>query len=187
MDTEDNQATEVMSDEEIIKVLNLGLKILLSEDKWLLENNISERSISHKLAEHLQGLFKAFNVDCEYNGSVGQPNEKKKITILKEQLANLGLLNKDEKADEETDTTQRSVFPDIIVHSRRTQESNICVIEIKKDTSTISNEYDFIKLNAYTSNDFGNSLNYQLGIFIEFITGEKPNYKLTFIKNGKKQ
>jgi len=50
-----------------------GLASLLSDDSYLLENNISERAITHKLAEHYQKLFPEWNVDCEFNHNLGQP------------------------------------------------------------------------------------------------------------------
>jgi len=173
-----------MNDNQIIQALESAISNLMTKDEWLLLNNISERSISHKLAEHLQNLIKDYNIDCEYNGSVGQPNEKKKIIIVKEQLAGLGLLNISEQSENEEDLIQRSVFPDIIVHARGTQESNICIIEIKKDTSSVPPDYDHIKLKAYTSNIIGNYLNYQLGVLIQFITGKEPRHSMTFYKDG---
>lgn len=44
-----------------------GLNTLLADDGYLLLNDTSERSITHKLAEHIQLLMQGWNVDCEYN------------------------------------------------------------------------------------------------------------------------
>lgn len=52
------------------KKIELGLDMLLSRDGYLLEKNIYERAITHKLAEHLQELFPEWNVDCEYNRNI---------------------------------------------------------------------------------------------------------------------
>lgn len=50
-----------------------GLISLLIFDEYLLVNNLSERAITHKLAEHYQRLFHEWNVDCEYNRNLGGP------------------------------------------------------------------------------------------------------------------
>jgi len=55
-----------------------GLKILLSSDGYLLANNLNERAVTHKLAEHYQKLFYEWNVDCEYNRNLGR---SKKVII----------------------------------------------------------------------------------------------------------
>ncbi len=66
-----------------------GLHLLISNDAYLLANNLNERSITHKLAEYYQYLFSSWNVDCEYNRNLGS---KKKILIdpgmLLTQMAN---------------------------------------------------------------------------------------------------
>lgn len=52
-----------------------GLVSLLIFDHYLLQMNLSERSITHKLAEHYQHLFHEWNVDCEYNRNLDGPKE----------------------------------------------------------------------------------------------------------------
>lgn len=52
-----------------------GLTSLLIFDHYLLEMNLSERAITHKLAEHYQHLFHEWNVDCEYNRNLDGPKE----------------------------------------------------------------------------------------------------------------
>ncbi|PIQ84564.1 MAG: hypothetical protein COV75_01580 [Candidatus Omnitrophica bacterium CG11_big_fil_rev_8_21_14_0_20_63_9] len=76
---------------------------LYRHDGDLLNLQASERSITHKLAEHMQRQFPRWDVDCEYNRLGAQP--KRIATTL--------------------------VLPDIIVH-RRSSPDNILVIEIKK-------------------------------------------------------
>lgn len=43
------------------------LNALIKDDRYLLENEVNERSQTHKLAEHLQYLLPKWNIDCEYN------------------------------------------------------------------------------------------------------------------------
>ncbi len=50
-----------------------ALKILLKNDDYLMEHDVNERSITHKLAEYLQQMFPGYHVDCEYNKDVDNP------------------------------------------------------------------------------------------------------------------
>jgi hypothetical protein len=53
--------------------IEIGLELLFMSDWYLLKNNINERSITHKLAEHLQKSFIEWNVDCEFNRNLNRP------------------------------------------------------------------------------------------------------------------
>ncbi len=53
--------------------VNRGLRALIKNDVYLLENNISERSITHKLAEYYQDIYPLWNVDCEFNKNLELP------------------------------------------------------------------------------------------------------------------
>lgn len=65
-----------------------AIKVLFMRDRFLLENDIHERSIAHRLGMYLQPLFSEWDVDCEYNKKEINPklldgikgcNEQKKI------------------------------------------------------------------------------------------------------------
>lgn len=92
-----------MNSKEIFQRFQDSLTEFLETDKVLLEIDSNERSISHKLAEHMQSKFTGWNVDCEYNR-----------VIYKLKKVNGKLVN-----------------PDIIVHHRNTLE-NLLVVEVKK-------------------------------------------------------
>jgi len=49
------------------------LNALIKDDRYLLENEVNERSQTHKLAEHLQYLLPKWNIDCEYNKKLTDP------------------------------------------------------------------------------------------------------------------
>ena len=49
------------------EALDGAIARLLKHDDHLLFNDVNERSITHKLGEHLQSLLPDFDVDCEYN------------------------------------------------------------------------------------------------------------------------
>ena len=162
-----------------------SINTLFENDKWLIENDLSEQSISHKLGEYLQTNFSEFNVDCEYNGNIDQESGRKRITVIKQELEQKGLLKKTEE-DHPSDLIHRSVFPDIIVHKRGSNKNNLCILEIKKTTNKVSFDYDKIKLSYYTTNYYGNDLKYDLGIFLLITTGTSTkDFKVEFFTNGK--
>lgn len=126
-----------------------ALHQLLRVDAEILINDINERTISHRLATYLEPYFPGWNVDCEYNRNHDDP---KRLDIQRRNI-------------ESDDTQATTVFPDIIIHRRGTDE-NLVVIEMKKTTSQEQDEYDIGKLEA-----FKNQLGYQFAIFIKVQTG----------------
>ena len=94
--------------------------------------NANERSITHKLAEHLQREFPEWHVDCEYN-RLGRDTKRLQLDV--------GELKPD-------DIEAKTVFPDIIVHRRMTHK-NLLVIEVKK-ASGQANTGDIKKLKCFT-------------------------------------
>jgi hypothetical protein len=130
---------------------------LLKHDGYLLTCDVNERSVTHKFAEHLQREFPEWNVDCEYNRD---RHDTKRLHLP---------ARRDIKND---DLHAKTVFPDIIVHRRGTDE-NIVVIEVKKSTNPESDERDITKLAA-----FKEELGYRVALFFRFVTGvEHPDFK----------
>ena len=132
----------------IEKAINHALEKLILSDSDLLIYDANERSISHRLAIYLENSFQGWNVDCEYNRD--EHNSKR-----------LQLPPKDTKSD---DIEAKTVFPDIIVHKRGTNQ-NLLVIEMKKSTNSQGEEgkkFDLQKLKAFKT-----QLNYKFAIFIE--------------------
>lgn len=174
-----------MTDIQIKNAILQATETVRQNDLWLLQNDTSEQSISHRIAHHVQPLFTDYHVDCEYNGDIDRDNNKKSISILKYDLQLIGLLRTREADDLEREYTNRAVFPDIIIHKRGTNESNLCIIEVKKSSSTVPYEYDYIKLRSYTSENYENNLKYKLGVFIEvIINGNNSNFNFRYFKNG---
>ena len=104
---------------------------MVAQDVYLLEVDANERSITHKLAEHLQRELPGWNVDCEFNRNGDLPKR---------------LRGADESVSTD-DTDGRTVYPDIIVH-RRGSDNNLMIIEAKKST-TATFAGDIEKLKAY--------------------------------------
>lgn len=174
-----------METSKIIEKVDSSINILFENDKWLIENDLSEQSISHKLGEYLQHNFPELNVDCEYNGNIDEESGRKRITVIKRELEEKGLLKKTEE-DYPFDLIQRAVFPDIIVHQRGSNENNLCILEIKKTTSKVPFDYDKIKLSYYTTDYYGNDLKYDLGIFLLITTGRSTKkFEVQYYTNGK--
>lgn len=118
-------------------------------DHYLLEFDVNERSVSHRLALYLQAAFPNWAVDCEYNRD----------------LADTKMLEPPDQPIAWTDTDAKTVFPDIIVHERGLG-TNLLVIEMKKTSHGQHADFDRDKLRAYIA-QFG----YELGAFIPFKTG----------------
>jgi len=135
-------------------------------DGDLLDRDANERSITHKLAEHLQRQFPDWNVDCEYNR---RENEVKRIP----------------RSDGNNEHTvngenERGVFPDIIIHERG-KRVNLVVIEAKKlNSDPKDKKEDIEKLKVFITNP---NYEYCVGLFLEIgTTRESP--KLTEYKQG---
>ena len=129
---------------EVKKRLENAICLLYTKDKYLLEVKINERSITHRLGLYLQDAFKDWDVDCEYNRYGDDP---KRLP--------LGSSNRKD-----------SVYPDIIVHKRGVQESNLLAIEAKKMGNN-DKELDLKKLRRYRQ-----ELGYAYAVLLKVYTGE---------------
>jgi hypothetical protein len=121
--------------EEIKERIERCLERLTRDDRELLENDVNERSLTHKLAEYLQAEFTEWNLDCEYNRKYSTPNR-----LVGHPFTQKGVPPDDVRA--------RTVYPDIIVHHRNTDE-NLLVIEVKKASNPDGLEFDKWKLEGF--------------------------------------
>jgi len=137
-------------DSDIEAKLHQAISELLNRDDHLLQFDVNERTISHQLAFHLKREFPDWDVDCEYNRN---HDDIKRLKLPREKV-------------DSDDTFAQTVFPDIIIHHRGTDE-NLIVIEIKKSSNPQSPKRDFQKLNAFKS-----QLGYQHAAFIKFNVDE---------------
>ncbi len=143
---------------ELHMKVETALREFFCEDIDLLCLKANERSITHKLVEHLQRQFKCLEVDCEYNR---RRNRTKKLP----------------DAPETTQTTrpkQRPVYPDIVVHQRGFDENNQLVIEVKKSNRGNASR-DKGKLREFTKP--GGDYKYRLGLFLKFDVGDQSGLK----------
>jgi hypothetical protein len=142
-------------------------------DQELVEWKVSERSITHKLAEHLRWHVDRrlhqeddekplISVDCEYNrfGTEG----KSKQYLWKRDLP------------DEEDGEYYTPNPDIVVHERGEQRSNLLAIEVKADSSRnpAAELLDLMKVVGYV----GDPTFYQRGLYLDltFTEGQVVPY-----------
>lgn len=126
---------------------------LLKKDGFLLENDVNERSITHKLAEYLEEEFPGWDVDCEYN-RVGKAPMNKRLHLQAEPSCT-------------NDTDAKTVYPDIIVHQRGKKKQNLLVIEAKKKSNQSGPGRDENKLRS-----FAQELGYQYCVLVTFDVDE---------------
>src|SRR5947208_15951666 len=108
-------AVNVPSLEEVEANVNAALADFHAREQYLLDCGLNERTISHRLAIHLQERFKEWDVDCEYNRHL---DATKILDLPRDGIS-------------WDDTEGKTVFPDIIVH-KRGPGPNLLVIEMKK-------------------------------------------------------
>jgi len=120
--------------QEVLRLTIEAITAFLAKESDLLDVNTNERSLTHKLAEHLGPRFPEWHVDCEYNRLEDAPKRlppKNKVFT--------------------DDTEGRTIFPDVIVHKRQIRD-NLLVIEVKK-ASNKNSKNDISKLEGLTRDD----------------------------------
>ena len=107
--------------------------------------DLHERTITHKLANYYEKLFRGWDVDCEYNKSI-----------------DAGKIILDERGK------RCSILPDIIVHRRGDNRSNLVAIELKKTTNDDKDgrKKDIDKLSELVKEPY----NYKYAYFIDIPT-----------------
>ncbi len=121
-----------MTREEAASLLNKSIDLLVQHDSILLEVDVTERALSHQLARYMAfNVQPPLSVDCEYNRHAYDPKR-------------LELPHRDAS---ESDIRARTVFPDIIVHERQSDDQNLLVVEVKKPGEDLW--YDTLKLRAF--------------------------------------
>jgi hypothetical protein len=159
-----------MTKKLIIEKIHRAYSTFLSRDIYLLNVNANERSITHKFAEYLQREFSDWNVDCEYNKNL---YDEKTVTVWERRRNELLLTLESEISKKQRSTIEKvldggiSVYPDIIIHHRGTND-NLVVIEAKKSNFAGIDD-DEEKLRAYITDQ---GLMYQCAFKVTFPIGE---------------
>jgi hypothetical protein len=103
-----------------------------AHETFLLEKDLGERALTHRLAVHLEGQYPGWDVDCDYN-RLGE-------RMLR--LPHGTIVSTD-------DALGKSIYPDIVVHQRAIPR-NLLAIELRKASNNQSLEHDQQKLKAMT-------------------------------------
>lgn len=130
------------ADQPIGKAVLNALDLLFQNDANLLAVNIAEQTIAARIAGYLQQNLPHYNVDVEYNRMGDVP-----------------------KTVAWSDKPER-VYPDIIVHRRRTS-TNILAMELKKTSNPERKDDDLLKLAAYRRD-----LGYLYALFLRLGVGD---------------
>lgn len=150
-----------MNEEEALAHLEAALRRIVEHDRYLLENDLSERCIASRLAMYLQAEFPDYAVDVEYDRQGDAP----KRMGLPEECGN--------KRDREG---RARVIPDVIVHRRGAEGPNILVLEMKKTTNPEPRDCDYQCIVA-----FRRQLDYSFAALIECETRpqNEPSTRIT--------
>ncbi|HEY0910393.1 MAG TPA: hypothetical protein VGD75_09190 [Bradyrhizobium sp.] len=117
-----------------------------AREVYLLEKDLGERTLTHRLAVYLESRFAGWDVDCDYN----------RLGERRLRLPKGAIVSTD-------DDSGKSVYPDIVVH-RRTGPENLLAIEVRKATNHQPPEHDQHKLRGLTDPHLWFA--YQIGVLV---------------------
>jgi hypothetical protein len=109
-----------------------ALQEFYMRERGILERDLGERTLIHRLAVQIERQFPGWDVDCDYN-RLGER------TML---LPRGTIVSTD-------DSLGKSVYPDIVVH-RRAVPNNLLAIEVRKAANHQPLAHDLHKLMALT-------------------------------------
>jgi hypothetical protein len=108
------------------------LKEFYARETFLFEQDLGERTLTHRLAVQVERQFPEFEVDCDFD-RLGQRTLN---------LPHGSIVSTD-------DHLGKSIYPDIVVHQRRVPKNHIA-IEVRKASNHQPVEHDRHKLRALT-------------------------------------
>ena len=130
---------------ELDKVVR-ALGEFYAQETYLLEKDLGERTLTHRLAVHLERQFEGWDVDCDYD-RLGERTLR---------LPKGSIVSTD-------DHLGKSVYPDIVVHRRAVPE-NLLAVEVRKASNHQPPEHDRHKLRALTDPHLWFA--YRIGIYL---------------------
>jgi hypothetical protein len=116
---------------ELNKVVT-ALAGFYGRESYLFEHDLGERTLTHRLAVHLENHFPGWQVDCDYD-RLGERTLR---------LPHGTIVSTD-------DHLSKSIYPDIVVHQREIP-NNLLAIEVRKASNHQPAEHDRHKLRALT-------------------------------------
>src|SRR5258705_13494063 len=130
---------------ELNKVVG-ALKEFYARETHLLEKDLGERTLTHRLAVHVEKQFPGWEVDCDYN-RLGE----RTLRLPKGKIISTD------------DHFGKSVYPDIVVHQRDIP-NNLLAIEGRKASNHQPPEHDEHKLRTLTDPHLWFA--YRIGVFL---------------------
>jgi hypothetical protein len=116
---------------ELNKVVT-ALGEFYARETFLFEHDLGERTLTHRLAVHLEGQFSGWDVDCDYD----------RLGVRTLRLPHGSIVSTD-------DHLGKSIYPDIVVHQRDIP-NNLLAVEVRKASNHQPPEHDQQKLRALT-------------------------------------
>ena len=145
-----------MRSDEVKAYLMQATARVTHEDRHLLMVDVSERCIAARLAMYLREYFTDYDVDVEYNR---HGDDTKKLHALVDSF----------RCPRDRDEG-RTVLPDVIVHRRGDDKSNLLIIEMKKSGNQSGLEWDVRRIQAFRA-----ELGYKLGALVVCEMGAVPS------------
>jgi hypothetical protein len=109
-----------------------ALQEFYARERFILDRDLGERALTHRLAVHVERNFLGWDVDCDFN-RLGER------TML---LPRGAIVSTD-------DSLGKSIYPDIVVH-RRAVPDNLLALEVRKAANYQPVAHDRHKLMALT-------------------------------------
>jgi hypothetical protein len=116
---------------ELDKVV-AALKEFYAHEAFLFEHDLGERTLTHRLALHVERQFPDFEVDCDFDRLGPRTLNMPRGSIVSTD-----------------DHLGKSIYPDIVVH-QRSVPNNLIAIEVRKAGNHQPLEHDRQKLRALT-------------------------------------
>jgi hypothetical protein len=130
---------------ELNKVVT-ALQEFYAREAFLLERDLGERTLTHRLAVHVEKEFSGWEVDCDYDRLGDRTLRLPHGTIISTD-----------------DHLGKSVYPDIVVHQRAIP-NNLLALEVRKSGNHQPVEHDQHKLRALTDPHLWFA--YWIGVFV---------------------
>jgi hypothetical protein len=135
---------------ELDKVVT-AIETFYARETHVLEKDLGERTLTHRLAVYLENQFDGWETDCDYS-RLGERTLR---------LPRGSIVSTD-------DHIGKSVYPDIVVHQRAIP-NNLLAVEIRKESNHQPPEHDQQKLRALTDPHLWFA--YRIGVFL--VLGKK--------------
>jgi hypothetical protein len=130
---------------ELDKVVT-AIETFYARETHLLEKDLGERTLTHRLAVYLENQFAGWETDCDYS-RLGERTLR---------LPRGSIVSTD-------DHLGKSVYPDIVVHQRAIP-NNLLAVEVRKESNHQPPEHDQQKLLALTDPHLWFA--YRIGVFL---------------------